>query len=71
MLIRVREPEAVPALVRALRERVDYVVQQLADDRIAVSVLGSYADGGEAELTAFLHAYQTHRPELAAEVAAR
>ncbi len=63
MLIRVSDPTLVPALVGDLEHRVHYVVKQVGDDAVAVSVLGSFADGGELDLTLFLVAWQAAHPE--------
>ena len=68
MLIRVSDPAAVPALVAALNERAHYVVKQQAEDEIAISVLGSFADGGDFELTLFLRAWQRTHPNVTAEL---
>ncbi len=43
----------------ALNERVHYVVQQIAPDAVVVSVLGSFADGGERELSLFLAEWES------------
>lgn len=68
MLIRVSDPSFVPGLVRSLQQRVDYVVKQVGDDTIAISVLGSFADGGELELTLFLAAWENAHRGVRAEV---
>ena len=68
MLIRVSDPAAVPTLVAALNEHAHYVVNQQAEDEVAVSVLGSFADGGELELTLFLRAWQHAHPHVTAEL---
>jgi hypothetical protein len=68
MLIRVSDPAAVPALVAALNERAHYVVKPQGEDEIAVSVLGSFADGGQLELTLFLVAWQSAHPTVTAEL---
>jgi hypothetical protein len=65
MLIRVSDLAAVPALLAALNERAHYVVKRQGEDEIAVSVLGSFADGGELELTLFLVAWQKAHPQTA------
>jgi hypothetical protein len=57
--IRISEPRALPELVTALHERVRYVVRQIAPDAVAVSVLGSFADGGEEDLKLFLAEWQS------------
>jgi hypothetical protein len=67
--IRISEPEALPDLVAALAERVQYVVQQIGPDAVAVSVLGSFADGGEHELREFLAEWRSRRPDVDVELA--
>jgi hypothetical protein len=62
MLIRVSDPTLVPALVRDLEQRAHYVVKQAGADELAVGVLGSFADGGELDLTLFLLAWQAAHP---------
>jgi hypothetical protein len=54
MQIRLSDPEALPELVDALSQRVDFIVKAIPPDRVVVSVLGSFRDGGEAELRRFL-----------------
>jgi hypothetical protein len=53
----------VPALLADLRERVDFVVAQTGPREISVSVLGSFRDGGAAELGEFLRAWRERHPE--------
>jgi hypothetical protein len=62
MLIRISDPTLVPALVGDLEQRPHYVVKQVGGDRIAVGVLGSFADGGALELRLFLAAWQAAHP---------
>ena len=71
MLIRVSDPTLLPALVGDLEQRAHYVVKQVGDDRIAVGVLGSFADGGELDLTLFLLAWQAAHPETTIDVIER
>ncbi len=61
MLIRVSDPTLVPTLVGDLERRARYVVEQVGGNTVAVGVLGSFADGGELELTRFLLAWQSAR----------
>ena len=63
MLIRISDPTLVPAIVRDLEQRARYVVKQVSGDTVAVGVLGSFADGGELDLTLFLLAWQAAHPE--------
>lgn len=67
-LIRVSHPAVVPALVEALNKRVHYVVKQQREDAVAVSVLGSFANGGEMELALFLVAWQAAHPAVTVEL---
>ena len=62
MLIRVSDPTVLPALIGDLEQRSHYVVKQAGSDTVAVSVLGSFADGGELDLTLFLLAWQAAHP---------
>ena len=62
MLIRVSDPTLVPALVGDLEQRARYVVKQVDGDTVAVGVLGSFADGGDLDLTLFLLAWQAAHP---------
>jgi hypothetical protein len=66
--IRISEPRALPELVTALHERVRYVVRQIAPDAVAVSVLGSFADGGEADLKLFLAEWRSSHAGADVEV---
>jgi hypothetical protein len=66
--IRISEPRALPELVTALHERARYVVRQIAPDAVAVSVLGSYADGGEEDLKLFLAQWRSRHEGVDAEV---
>jgi hypothetical protein len=63
MLIRVSDPTLIPALIRDLEQRAHYVVKQAGADTVAVSVLGSFSDGGELDLTLFLLAWQAGHPQ--------
>jgi hypothetical protein len=71
MLIRVSDPTLVPALVSDLEQRAQYVVKQVGGDRVAVGVLGSFADGGELDLTLFLVAWQAAHPETTIDLIER
>ena len=52
----------------ALSERVHYVVATVGPDRVAVSVLGSFADFGEGDLRRFLNEWKAGRPGIEADV---
>jgi len=66
--IRISESTALPELVTALHKRVRYVVRQIAPNAVAVSVLGSFADGGEADLKLFLAEWRASHAGVDAEV---
>lgn len=53
----------------ALTERVQYIVQPIGPNAVAVSVLGSFADGGEHELREFLAEWRSRRPDVDVELA--
>lgn len=55
-------------LLAHLSERVSFVVARTAQLEISVSVLGSYADGGELELTLFLEAWRAAHPHVEVDV---
>jgi hypothetical protein len=64
MVIRVSDPTVLPALIGDLEQRAHhYVVKQTGPDTLAVSVLGSFKDGGELDLTLFLLAWQVAHPQ--------
>jgi hypothetical protein len=44
--IRISDPNLLDALADDLRERPDIVVERIADDRLLVSILGSYGTDG-------------------------
>jgi hypothetical protein len=68
MLIRLSDLKLVPTLVGDLEQRVQYVVKQIGDDKVAVGVLGSLADGGALELRLFLEAWQAAHPQVTIEI---
>ena len=71
LVVRVSDPILVHDLVRTLEDRAHYVVKQIHDDTVAVSVLGSFADGGERELIRFLESWQVTHPAVTFEVSAQ
>ena len=71
MLIRISDPALVPALVSDLERRPHYVVKQVGGDTVAIGVLGSFADGGELDLTLFLLAWQAAHPAATIELIER
>jgi hypothetical protein len=68
MLIRVSDPTVLPALIGELEQRAHYVVKQAGANAVAVSVLGSFNDGGELDLTLFLLAWQAAHPQTTIKV---
>jgi hypothetical protein len=62
---RVTPPELLPDLVEFLEERVNLVVQQAGAGEVAVSVLGSFADGGAGELDEYLEQWSVAHPDVA------
>jgi hypothetical protein len=44
--IRISDPNLIDELVADLRERPDIVVERVGDDRLLVSILGSYGTTG-------------------------
>jgi hypothetical protein len=44
--IRISDPTLIDDLERDLRQRPDIVVEQIDDDRLLVSILGSYGTNG-------------------------
>ena len=66
--IRLRDPQVLRELMDALSQRVDFVVEAIPPDRATLSVLGSFADGGEDELRRFLQAWRSLRPPLDVQV---
>jgi hypothetical protein len=70
MRIRVGEPPLLPALLHFLEERVDFVSAAASDVEVDVGVLGSFADGGRAELDAHLELWRTAHPGSTVEFVA-
>ena len=68
LYIRISHPEALPDLVSALSKRVHYVARTVAPDAVAISVLGSFSDGGKGDLRDFLRDWTACRPGIKAEV---
>lgn len=51
-------------LLAHLSEQVSFVVARTAELEISVGVLGSYADGGAAELAAHLDRWRAEHPDV-------
>jgi hypothetical protein len=50
MRIRLDSPPLVDDLMRALAERSDVVVHRVSERELEAALIGSYHDGGQAEL---------------------
>ena len=68
MRIRIDDPGLLPELVAFLDSRVHLVVSAESDHEVEVSVLGSFADGGRAELDAELEEWRRAHPGAAIEI---
>ena len=58
----------LPDLADALRERVNYVVDEHDDGTLAVTSLGSYADGGSVDVSLFLLEWQGAHPGVTIDI---
>jgi hypothetical protein len=63
MRIRIDEPRLLPELVAFLGRRVHLIVSAESAYEVEVSVLGSFADGGRAELDAELQQFRAEHPD--------
>lgn len=70
MRIRVGEPDLLPELLQFLEERVDFVSAAASDVEVEVGVLGSFADGGRAELDSHLELWRAAHPGSTVEFVA-
>ena len=69
MRIRVSNPVLIPDLLEFLRSRVDVVAEEVSDDEVDVSLLGSYnADAMNIELYLRVRAWEAGRRSTGAEV---
>jgi hypothetical protein len=68
MRVTIDDPGLLPALVAFLDGRVHLVVSAESDHELEVSVLGSFADGGRAELEAELEEWRREHPGAAIEI---
>lgn len=69
MRIRIDNPGLLPELVAFLDRRVHLVVSAESAHEVEVSVLGSFADGGRAELDAELEEWRREYPEAGLAIA--
>ncbi|HET9673522.1 MAG TPA: hypothetical protein VFP31_01845 [Gaiellaceae bacterium] len=63
MRIRIDDPGLLPDLVAFLDSRVHLVVSAESAYEVEVSVLGSFADGGRADLAAELEQWTSEHPD--------
>jgi hypothetical protein len=63
MRIQIDDPGLLPALVAFLDSRVHLVVSVESAYEVEVSVLGSFADGGRAELATVLEQWKIEHPD--------
>jgi methylmalonyl-CoA mutase cobalamin-binding subunit len=62
MRIRVDDSDLLPELLVFLNSRVDLVTARATETEAEVSVLGSFADGGRAELDSHLEHWREAHP---------
>ena len=67
MRVRINEPNLVPELLSLLGGRIACVTS-VDGLEIEASLVGSYADGGESELTPLVRAWQRRHPEIELEL---
>lgn len=70
MRIRIDDSTLLPELLLFLDRRVDLVTFRASETEADVSVLGSFADGGRAELDSHLDNWRRANPAATVEVAA-
>lgn len=70
MRIRVDDFMLLPEVLQFLGGRIDLVTFQASDTEVDVSVLGSFADGGRAELDAHLDKWRRSNPTATVELLA-
>jgi hypothetical protein len=63
MRIRLDSPALVDDLMRALAQRSDAVVHRVGECELEAALIGSFHDGGEAELERELQAWRESRGE--------
>ena len=64
MRVRVDDSSLLPDLLVFLNDRVDLVTARANDTEADVSVLGSFADGGRAELDSHLEQWREAHPDV-------
>ena len=69
MRLRVGNPALIPDLLEFLRSRVDVVAEEVSDDEVEVSLVGSYnADAMNIELYLRVRAWEAGRRSTGVEV---
>ena len=68
MRVRVDDAALLPALLRFLARRVDLITAPVSAHEADVGVLGSFADGGRAELDSHLDTWRRAHPGATVEV---
>jgi hypothetical protein len=61
MRIRLDSPALVDDLLRALTERSDVVAHRVSEHELEAALIGSFHDGGEAELERAVQAWLENR----------
>jgi hypothetical protein len=61
MRIQLDEATLVDELMRALEKRGDAVVERVGETELEAGLIGSFHDGGQAELERFLRAWLARR----------
>jgi hypothetical protein len=61
MRIRLETPTLVDELMRALQERGDVVVDRVGETELEAGIIGSYHDGGAAELERLVRDWRNDR----------
>jgi hypothetical protein len=68
MRIQVGDPDLLPELLQFLDARVDFVPAAAGAGEADVGVLGSFADGGRAELDSHLELWRAAHPQTTVDV---
>jgi hypothetical protein len=68
MKLRLSDERASDDLLADLRERLGYIVAEDGAGTLDVFVLGSYRDGGRAEVERYLDAWRAAHPDVDVEV---
>jgi hypothetical protein len=68
MKLRLSDERASDDLLADLRARLDYVVAKEGPRTLGVGVIGSYRDGGRAEVERYLTEWRASHPGVAVEV---